>query len=115
MHQHAVEADRLEQPHAVLGPSLDGVALARVGGRAVAPRVERQQAEAPAEAVVDEPEVVPSEEPTAELQDDGRVLGARQLVVEPDTVVDLGVRHAFLFDGRPRGLVSPRSSPHGAS
>ena len=43
---------------------------------AVAAGVEREQAEALAEAVVDEPEVVPPEEPAAELEDDWSILGS---------------------------------------
>jgi hypothetical protein len=57
-------------------------------------RVEGEQPEAGvAKAVVDEAEVVPAEEAAAELEDDGAVLGAAELVVEADAVVDLGVGH----------------------
>jgi hypothetical protein len=50
------------------------------------------------EAVVDEAEVVAPEEAAAELEDDGRVLRAGQLVVEPDAAADLDVGHALLLD-----------------
>ena len=53
-----------------------------VGG-AVAARVEREQAVALLpKAVVDEAEVVPAEQPAAELEHDGAVLRPGQLVVE---------------------------------
>src|SRR5581483_12432417 len=70
----------------------------------VAARVEREEPEALPEAVVDEPEVVPPEEAAAELEDDRRLLRPRQLVVEPDPVLDLCVRHGFLLDREAESL-----------
>jgi hypothetical protein len=54
---------------------------------------EGQQPEALAEAVVDEPEVVPAEQAAAELDDHRRVLGAGELVIEPDAVAGLSEGH----------------------
>ena len=108
VHEDGVEADCGEQRSAVLGPPFDRVPLAWLGRGAVAARVEREQPERLAEAVVDETEVVPAEEPAAELEDDRRVLRAGQLVVEPDAAVDLRV-------GQRSVPASPRSSRRGAS
>jgi hypothetical protein len=88
--ERAVEADRVEERRRVGRPALDRVGLARARRRAVAPCVEGQQAEAAlAEAVVDEAEVVPAEQAAAELEHDGAVLRAGQLVVEADASADL--------------------------
>ena len=46
----------------------------------------------PAKPVVDRVEVLAAEQRTAELKDQGRVLGARELVVQAD-IVDVGERH----------------------
>ena len=67
--ERALEPDCVEQRRRVARPALDRVRLARVVGGAVSARVEGEQPEALAEAVVDEAEVVAAEEPTAELQD----------------------------------------------
>ena len=65
--------------------------------------------------VVDEAEVVTAEQTAAELEDDRRVLGAGQLVVEPDAVIDVGVRHAILpvrlACGRGRSLAQSQLLP----
>src|SRR6185437_14086781 len=74
-------------------PALDRVALARRSRGPVAARVEREEPEALAEAVVDETEVVSAEQPAAELEDGRRVLGPGQLVVQPDTWGDVSERH----------------------
>jgi hypothetical protein len=112
--EHAVEAERIQQGGRVVRPAFDRVLLAWVIRRAVAARVEREQSEALSEPVVDEAEVVPSEEPAAELEDDGRVLGPGQLVVEPDAVVDQGVGRAGLL-ARDAGRLSPTSCRRGSS
>ena len=93
VHEHAVEPDGVEQRGAVVGPALDRVALARHVRSPVSTGVEREQAEVLAKAVVDEPEVLTPEQRTAELQDDGLVLGAGELVVEADPVGERGVGH----------------------
>ena len=98
----------------VVCPPFDRVLLAWMIRRAVTARVEREQAEALAELVVDEAEVVASEESAAELEDDGRVLGSGQLVVEPDAVVDKGVGHAGLLVCA-AGRLSPTSCRRDAS
>src|SRR5205809_5197905 len=86
----------------VAGPAFDRVRLTRMGRGSVAAGVEREQAEALAEAVVDEAEVVAPEQPAPELEDHGCVVGPRQLVVEPNPVLDLRVRHSLLLDKAPK-------------
>jgi predicted ABC-type transport system involved in lysophospholipase L1 biosynthesis ATPase subunit len=102
--ENSVEADRVEQTGRVGRPALDRVRLARVVRGPVAARGEREQPEVLAEAVVDEPEVVAAEEPAAELEDDRCVVGAGELVVETDSVLDLRVRHTLLLE---RALCDP--------
>src|SRR3989442_15701518 len=79
---------------------------------AVAAGVEREQAEALAEAVVDEPEVVASEEPAAELEDDRSILGPRQLVVDPGPVLDLRVGHCLLLLDNRRARLKSGTRSH---
>jgi hypothetical protein len=69
-----------------------------VVGGAVTARVEGEEAEPVfAEAVVDEPEVVPPEQASAELENERSIFRPGQLVVETDPRVDLGVRHRLLL------------------
>ena len=94
VYEHTVEAERVEQGRTVVGPALDRELLVRVVGGAVAARVEGQEAEAGLlEALVHEAEVVTAEQPAAELEDRGTVLGPEELVVETGLVGDPGVRH----------------------
>src|SRR5262249_27121975 len=88
----------------------------RAGRRAVPAGIEGQQPEATvAEAVVDEPEVVASEQPAAELEDDRAVVRARQLVVELDLAIDQCVGHRVLLDRGPKSdLYEPGSQPEEA-
>jgi hypothetical protein len=109
-----VETDGVEQAGRVVRPAFDRVLLAGMIRGAVPAGVEREQAEALPEAVVDEAEVVASEESAAELEDDGRVLGSGQFVVEPDAVVDQGVGRAGLLV-RAAGRLSPTSCRLGSS
>ena len=112
MDEDALEEERVEQLGAVLGPAFDRVPLARARGGAVAAGVEGEEPKAAlAKPVVDEAEVVTAEETAAELDHDRAVLGPRQLVVELDPLVDLGVRHRILLVARPGGssLASGRS------
>ena len=90
--EHPVDAERVEQPGALVGPALDRVAGQRLGRAAVAGGVEAQQAEVLAHAVVDRVEVRAPEQRPAELQDQRCVLGARELVVQAN-VADVCERH----------------------
>ena len=90
--QRAIDAERVEQAGALIGPVLDRVAGQRLSRAPVAARVEAQQAEVLAEAVVDRIEVLAAEERSAELQDQGRVLRSGELVVEAN-VTDVGNGH----------------------
>ena len=97
MDEHPVQANCIEQPGPVPRPALDRELLVGMVGGAVATRVEGEQTEARvAEAVVHGTEVVASEQAAAELDHDRPVVRSAQLVVDPQSVIQLRVRHARL-------------------
>ena len=84
VHKDAVEAKRVEEECALIGPLLDGVLLVRTIRPAVARRVEREQTKAAlAEAVVDETEVVAAKQRATKLHHDRTVLWSSQFVIDP--------------------------------
>lgn len=99
MHERALDPERVEQAGALVCPALDRVALDRAVGAPVARGVVGEKPEALAEAVVDHGEVLPPEQRAAELEDQGPILGAGELVVEAE-VVHGRVRHRSLLPAR---------------
>ena len=94
--ERLLDAERVEEAGALVGPALDRVVLDRAVGATVAGRVVREQTEVLAKAVVHHREVVAAEQRATELEDQRLVLGPGELVVDA-VVVHGRIRHRNLL------------------